>query len=63
MPRQPLDARENLAKEGRCQVTFGELQHEVPSVSDQPPAGLECDFSETLPRRIATFSETFPHLF
>ncbi len=30
MPRQPFEARENLAKEGPCQVTFGQLQGEVP---------------------------------
>ena len=40
MPRQPLDAPENLAKEQPCQVTFGELQREVPGVRDQAPAGL-----------------------
>jgi|SRR5262249_12536312 len=37
VPRQPLDAREDLAKERPCQVTFGELQGEVPGMPDQPP--------------------------
>src|SRR5262245_54044703 len=41
MPRQPLDAREDVMKERPRQVAFGELQREVPSVPDQPPAGLE----------------------
>src|SRR2546426_3729458 len=41
MPRQPLDAPENLAKQRPCQVAFRELQREVPGVPDQPPAGLE----------------------
>src|SRR5215510_16182654 len=41
MPRQPLDAPENLAKQRPCQVAFRELQGEIPSVPDQPRAGLE----------------------
>ena len=41
MPRQPLDVGKDLAKERSSQVTFGELQGEVPGVADQPPAGLE----------------------
>jgi hypothetical protein len=36
MPREPLDARENLAKEGPCQVGFGEPQHEVPRMPNEP---------------------------
>jgi len=41
MPREPLDARENLPKEEPCQVAFGKLEHEVPSVPNEAPAGLE----------------------
>ncbi len=32
---------ENLPKEAPCQVVLGQLEHEVPRVPDQPPAGLE----------------------
>jgi hypothetical protein len=41
MPPEPLDAPENLPEERRCQVALGELEHEVPRMPDQPPAGLE----------------------
>src|SRR5207245_2064615 len=41
------DACEDLAKEGPCQVAFGELQGEVPGMSDQPPAGFEQPLLET----------------
>jgi len=41
VPPQALDALENLSKERPGQVTFGELQREVPRVPDQPPARLE----------------------
>jgi len=41
MPRQLRDAPENLAKQRPCQVTFRELQGEIPGVPDQPPARLE----------------------
>jgi hypothetical protein len=40
MPSQPVDAPENLTKEGPSQVTFSELQREVPRVPDQPSAVL-----------------------
>ena len=40
MPLEPLDAPENLPKERRRQVAFGQLQDE-PGVPDQAPAGLE----------------------
>jgi len=41
VPREPLDALENLPKAASCQVAFGELQGEVPGMSDEPRAGLE----------------------
>jgi len=41
MPRESLDARENLPKERRCQVTFSQLEDEVPGMPDLPPSGLE----------------------
>jgi hypothetical protein len=50
MPRNLLDAREDLAKEGPCQVAFGELQGEVPGMSDQPPAELIDTSIGALPR-------------
>ncbi len=41
MPREPLDAVENPPKEAPCQVALGQLEHEVPSMPDEAPAGLE----------------------
>jgi len=41
VPREPLDARNDLTEQGSCQVAFGKLQREVPGMSDQPPACLE----------------------
>jgi len=41
VPREPLDAHNDLPEQGSCQVAFGKLQREVPSMSDQPPACLE----------------------
>jgi hypothetical protein len=41
MPRQPLDAPENLAKQRPCQVAFRELQGEITSVPDQPSPGFD----------------------
>jgi hypothetical protein len=41
MPRESLDAAEDLAKQACCQVTLGELQDEVPGMPNQPPAGVE----------------------
>jgi hypothetical protein len=41
MPGEPLDAPEDLPKEGPGQVTLGKLEHEVPRMPDQAPAGLE----------------------
>jgi hypothetical protein len=47
VPREPLDALENLPKEAPRQVAFGELQGEVPGMSDEPRAGLEEPLLET----------------
>jgi hypothetical protein len=41
VPREPLDAPENLPKEASRQVSFGELHGEVPGMPDEPCAGLE----------------------
>src|SRR3989442_9416213 len=41
MPRESLDASEDLPKESRCQVALGQLEDEVPSVRNEAPAGLE----------------------
>jgi len=39
--REPLDALENLPKEAPGQATLGKLEHEVPRMPNQAPAGLE----------------------
>jgi len=39
--RESLDAPEDLPKERWRQVAFGQLQDEVPRVSNEAPAGLE----------------------
>src|SRR5262245_3007903 len=36
-----LDAGDDLPKQRTCQVTFGELQGEVPGMPDEAAAGLE----------------------
>lgn len=41
MPREPLDAPEDLPKEASCQVAFGQLEGEVPRMPDEGPAGFE----------------------
>ena len=41
MPRESLDAPENLPKESRRQVALGQPQDEVPGVPNEAPAGLE----------------------
>ena len=41
MPREPLDAPENLPKQAPCQVAFGQLEDKVPRMPDEAPAGLE----------------------
>ncbi len=47
MPRESLDAPEDLPKEAPRQMPFGKLQDEVPGMSDEPPAGLEEPLLET----------------
>jgi len=41
MPREPLDAPDDLRKEALSQLAFGQLQDEVPGMSDEAPAGPE----------------------
>src|SRR2546425_12482595 len=41
MPPESRDAPEDLPKERRCQVAFGELEDEVPSVPNEAATGLE----------------------
>ena len=41
MPRESLDARQNLPKEAPRQVALGERQNEVSSVPDEAATGLE----------------------
>ena len=41
MPRESLDARDDLPEQGPCQVAFGKLQGEVPGMPDEASAGLE----------------------
>ena len=41
MPRESLDALENLPKQAPCQVALGQLEDEVPRMPDEAPAGLE----------------------
>ena len=40
MPRESLDAPENLPKERRRQEALGQLEDEVAGMSDEAPAGL-----------------------
>jgi hypothetical protein len=47
VPRKSLDAAKNLPKEAPRQVALGQLEHEVPRMPDQPPAGLEESLLET----------------
>jgi hypothetical protein len=41
MPRESLDAPEDLSEQAPCQVALGELEDEVPGMPDEAPAGLE----------------------
>src|SRR6266852_5049291 len=41
MPRESLDAPEDLPKESRSQVALGQLEDEVPGMPDQATTGLE----------------------
>jgi hypothetical protein len=40
MPRESLDAPDNLPKESRSQVAFGQLEDEVPGTPAQAATGL-----------------------
>ncbi len=50
MPRESLNAPEDLPKERRCQVALGQLENEVPGVPNEAPAGLEQTLLETRQR-------------
>src|SRR2546428_5870643 len=41
MPCEPLDAPDDLRKQALRQLAFGQLQDEVPGMSDEASAGLE----------------------
>ncbi len=41
VPRESLDAPEDLPKEGPRQMALGKLQDEVPDMPDEAPTGLE----------------------
>jgi len=41
MPPKSRDAAQDLPKEAPGQVTFAQLEDEVPSMPDEPPTGLE----------------------
>jgi hypothetical protein len=41
MPREWLDAPENLPKQALRQVTFGQLEDSVPRMQDEAPGGRE----------------------
>ncbi len=41
MPRESVDAPENLPKESPRQVAFGKREDEVSRMPDEAPAGLE----------------------
>ena len=47
MPRESLDAPENLPKQALGQVAFGQLEDEVPSMPDEASAGHEQPLLET----------------
>ncbi|HEV2054093.1 MAG TPA: hypothetical protein VGV06_02845 [Methylomirabilota bacterium] len=51
MPRESLDAPEDLLKQAPRQVAFGQLEHEVPSMPDEAPAGLEQPLLKVRQRR------------
>jgi hypothetical protein len=46
MPRESLDARNDLPEESPSQVAFGKLQSEIPGMLDQPATRLETAVSE-----------------
>jgi len=41
VPREPLDAPDDLRKHALSQLAFGQLQDEVPGMSDEASTGLE----------------------
>ena len=47
MPRESLDAPENLPEEAPRQVALGKLQDEVPGMPDQASTGLERSLLQT----------------
>jgi hypothetical protein len=50
VPRESLDAAEDLPKERRSQVALSHLQDEVPRMPDEAPAGLEQPLPQTRQR-------------
>jgi len=46
MPRESLDAPEDLPKESRRQVALGQREHEVPRMPDEAPADRESPLLE-----------------
>jgi hypothetical protein len=40
VPRESLDAPDDLPKQALCQVALGQLQGEVPGMPDEAPAGF-----------------------
>ncbi len=52
MPRESLDAPEDLPKESRCQVARGQLQDEVPGVPNEAATGLEQPLLEARQRPV-----------
>jgi len=47
MPCEPLDALDDLRKQALSQLAFGQLQDEVPGMSDKASARLEQPLLET----------------
>ena len=47
MPREAPDAPEDLSKEAPGQVTFGQLEDEVPGVPNESATGLEQPLLQT----------------
>src|SRR5258708_4050646 len=47
VPRQPLEGAEDLRKEAAGQGVLGQREHEVSSVPNEAPAGLEQPLLET----------------
>jgi len=63
MPRQPLDAPENLPKEAGCQMALGQLEDEAPRMSNEAPAGLEEPLLETRQCFLRVLRELWPSPF